>query len=224
MSDSEFALSVVMITLNEEGSIRSVVEQIRQVVEKSEILIVDSSSDRTAEIASQIGCRVIRQLPAQGYGPALGMALKNATGDVVVTMDCDNTYPAQAITRLVKEIEAGYDLVSASRLISRPPAMPLSNYLANLIFAKLAGIVCGVKTTDVHTGMRAYRKSLIESFAFDVNGMALPVELLVGPVSEGYKYKEIGIEYFERTGQSKLRPLAGTYWTLRRLWKWRRRR
>ncbi len=217
------ALSVVMITLNEEGSIRSVVEQIRAVVEKAEILIVDSSNDGTAAIASELGCRVISQVPAQGYGPALGMALNNASGEVIVTMDCDNTYPAEAIPRLVQEIEAGFDLVSASRLVSRPQAMPLANYIANVIFARLAGIVCGVVTTDVHTGMRAYRKSLIESFKFDSAGMALPVELLVGPVREGYKYKEISIEYLERIGTSKLRPIEGTYWTLRRLWKWRRR-
>ncbi|MBI2811088.1 MAG: glycosyltransferase family 2 protein [Candidatus Melainabacteria bacterium] len=217
------ALSVVMITLNEQDSIRSVVESIREVIEPGEILIVDSSADKTAEIATTLGCRVIRQLPAQGYGPALALALKEAVGDIIVTMDCDNTYPARAIIELVNLVEDGYEIVSASRLVSRPTAMPASNYIANVIFARLAGIICGVKTTDVHTGMRAYRKSLIQTFEFDPNGMALPVELLVGPVSKGYKYKEINIEYFERTGQSKLQPLPGTYWTLKRLWKWRRR-
>ncbi len=220
---NNIALSVVMITLNEEAAITSVVQKIRDVVEPGEILIVDSSSDKTAEIAGALGCRVIRQHPPQGYGPALGLALREAVGDIVVTMDCDDTYPPQAIIELVDLVEAGYEIVSASRLVSRPKAMPASNYFANVIFASLAGIICGVKTTDVHTGMRAYRKSLIQKFDFDPNGMALPVELLVGPVSQGYKYKEIGIEYFERTGQSKLQPLPGTYWTLKRLWKWRRR-
>jgi len=218
-----FALSVVMITLNEQASIAFVVQNIRKVIEPVEILIVDSSNDQTAEIATTLGCRVIRQFPAQGYGPALALALREAVGDIVVTMDCDNTYPPEAIIELVSLIEAGYEIVSASRLVSRPAAMPLANYIANVIFANLAGIICGVKTTDVHTGMRAYRKSLIRTFDFDPNGMALPVELLVGPVSKGYKYKEIGIEYFERTGDSKLQPIPGTYWTIKRLWKWRKR-
>ncbi len=220
---NSIALSVVMITLNEQAAIGSVVQKIREAVEPGEILIVDSSNDKTAEIAEALGCRVIRQHPAQGYGPALGLALREAAGEIIVTMDCDDTYPPQAIIELMALIEAGYEIVSASRLVSRPKAMPASNYIANVIFAKLAGIICGVRTTDVHTGMRAYRKSLIHKFDFDPNGMALPVELLVGPVSQGYKYKEIGIEYFERTGQSKLQPLPGTYWTIKRLWKWRRR-
>lgn len=217
-----FALSVVMITLNEEDSIDSVVNNIKTVIEPLEILIVDSSTDSTADKAAALGCRVIRQFPARGYGPALAIALKEALGDVVITMDCDNTYPTEAIPILWNSIMDGYDLVSASRMIVRPKAMPWQNYLANLLFAKLAGIICGVKTTDVHTGMRAYRKSLLDNFSFDAEGMALPVELLVGPATQGFKLKEIAIEYFERTGNSKLQPLPGTYWTLKRLWKWRR--
>lgn len=219
---STVALSVVMITLNEEQSILTVVNQIRAVEEDCEILIVDSSSDQTATIAESLGCKVIRQFPPKGYGPALELALISAAGETIITMDCDNTYPVEAIKQLLWEIEQGYDLVSASRLFNRPKAMPISNYVANILFAKLAGVICGVKTTDLHTGMRAYRRTLIHSFKFDANGMALPVELLVGPALQGYKYKEIPIDYFERTGTSKLRPIEGTYWTLKRLWKWRR--
>jgi glycosyltransferase involved in cell wall biosynthesis len=209
------ALSVVMITLNEEAAVASVVKKIRQVIKPTEILIVDSSTDKTANIAASLGCRVIRQYPAIGYGPAVG--------DVIVTLDCDDTYPADAIIELLQHIEAGYDIVSASRIMRRPRAMPAGNYIANVIFAKLAGVICGIKTSDLHTGMRAYRKSCLENFQFDAEGMALPVELLIGPVCLGYRFKEIGIDYYERTGQSKLRPIQGTYWTLKRLWKWRRR-
>lgn len=217
-----FALSVVMITLNEEESISSVVNNINAVAKPLEILVVDSSTDNTADRAAALGCRVIRQFPPQGYGPALALALKEAVGDVIVTIDCDNTYPTEAIPILWQLITDGYDIVSASRMIHRPRAMPWQNYLANTIFAKLADIICGVKTTDVHTGMRAYRKSLLNAFNYDPHGMALPVELLVGPVSQGFKFKEIAIDYFERTGNSKLEPLPGTFWTLKRLWKWRR--
>lgn len=220
-SNKAIALSVVMITLNEEGSIARVVEGIKAVAPEAEVLVVDSSTDHTAEIATGSGCRVIRQLPAQGYGPALAQALHAARGSVIVTMDCDDTYPCEAIPRLVEKIQSGYDLVSASRLAHRPKAMPLMNYIANLAFARLAGIICGANVSDVHTGMRAYRKSLIDSFPFDGNGMALPVELAVGPIRSGFKHAEISIEYFERTGRSKLQPLEGTYWTLKRLWKWR---
>src|SRR2546430_15532117 len=103
------AISVVMITLNEEGAIAKVVNDIRAAVPDAEILIVDSSTDRTADIARSLGCRVVEQLPPRGYGPAMDAALKSAAGDVIVTIDCDDTYPAEVIPDLVRKLQEGYD-------------------------------------------------------------------------------------------------------------------
>jgi len=215
-------LTIAMITLNEEKAIAKVVADLQSVAPGAEILVVDSSSDSTADIAENLGCRVIRQLPPQGYGPAMGMALRSAKRDVVITIDCDDTYPVEAIPLLLEKINDGFDLVSASRLRTRPKAMSLQNYLANRVFASLAGLLCAVQTTDVHTGMRAYTRDLLRNFPFDPHGMALPVELLVGPASKGYRFAELFIDYRERIGISTLMPLPGTLWTLRRLWRFRR--
>jgi glycosyltransferase involved in cell wall biosynthesis len=211
-----------MITLNEERAIAKVVREIQDVMPTAEVLVVDSSSDRTAEIARELGCKVIEQKPPRGYGPALDTALQSASGDVVVTLDCDDTYPPQVIPDLVQLVEQGFDLVGASRLKNRPASMPLPNYLANVLFNVSAQIICGVHSTDLHTGMRAYSKRLLHSFAYDPKGMALPVELLVGPARLGYKYCEVFIDYRPRIGETTLRPLEGTVWTLKRIWKWRR--
>ena len=61
-------INVAMITLNEERSIKKVVEDIKKIDERIEVLIVDSSTDQTAEIANQLGVKVIKQLPPSGYG------------------------------------------------------------------------------------------------------------------------------------------------------------
>ena len=82
-----------MITLNEEASIRKVVNDIWKIDERIEILIVDSSTDNTAKIAEEIGVKVIRQFPPKGYGPAMDLALKSCEREVIITMDCDDTYP-----------------------------------------------------------------------------------------------------------------------------------
>jgi glycosyltransferase involved in cell wall biosynthesis len=211
-----------MITLNEQRAIAKVVNEIKAVVPDAEILVVDSSTDETAEIARSLGCRVIEQNPPRGYGPAMDTALRSASGDIVVTLDCDDTYPPEAIPDLVRLIEQGQDIAAASRMRGKPDAMPLPNYLANLVFNAAAHFLCGVQSTDLHTGMRAYRKTLLQSFAYDPQGMALPVELLVGPVRLGYKYCEIFIDYRPRIGETTLRPLEGTLWTFKRIWKWRK--
>lgn len=215
-------LSIVMVTLNEETAIGKVVGDIKHLLPEAEIVVVDSSTDSTAAIAEKLGCRVVRQFPPQGYGPAMHAGLAAASAEIIVTLDCDDTYPIESIPDLVAEVEAGFDIVNASRLKRKPAAMSLPNYLANWTFAWIAGWLCGVKTTDVHTGMRAYRKSMLENLPYDPAGMALPVELLVASCRLGFKCKEVFIDYRQRIGVTTLRPVEGTVWTIKRLWKWRR--
>ena len=112
-------ISVAMITMNEEKAVARVIEDIRDALHGRdfEIVVVDSSRDATPTIAAGQGARVIRQFPPQGYGRAMGRVLHECHGDVVVTLDCDGTYPAQEIPRVADMVLSGQcDLVNASRL------------------------------------------------------------------------------------------------------------
>ncbi len=213
-------ISIVMITMNEEKAVGKVISDIKALLPNEEILIVDSSKDKTPEIASSLGAKVIRQFPPQGYGKAMDMALRSASGDVVVTLDCDDTYPIKMIPEFVRLItEDGYDLVDGSRLKEKPKAMPMINYLANIGFAIIASILFFKHITDLHSGMRAYKKSLIDSLHYDPKGPALPVELLLRPIKDGFRVKSVYIDYFERIGQTTMQPLQSAWWTLKRILK-----
>src|SRR5437763_11170760 len=98
----------------------------RRVAPAAEAFIVGSGRDRTAEIAEELGCRVFKQFPPRGYGPAMDRAVRDAGGDVVITLDCDDTYPVEAIPTLVSLIEGGFDLVNTTRTHRRPEAMPFA--------------------------------------------------------------------------------------------------
>ncbi len=215
-------LTVSMITMNEEGAIAKVVADIRRVAPEAEILVVDSSRDRTAEIAAEAGCRVIRQFPPQGYGPAMDRAVREGSGDIVITLDCDDTYPVGVIPELVRRIEAGADLVNTTRVRRWPKAMPFANFIANRVFALAARVLHGIKTTDVHSGMRAYRKSMLELVLWNPRGPALPVDMLVIPYRMGFRVEEIAIDYRERVGTTTLNRWQSTVWTFKRLWKARK--
>ena len=215
-------LTVSMITLNEEKAIAKVVADIRAVAPDAEILVVDSSKDRTPDIAESLGCRVIRQFPPQGYGPAMDRAVREASGELVITVDCDDTYPVDAIPQLRKLIEEGWDLVNTTRVWRRPKAMPFANFLANRVFALGARLLHGLKTTDVHSGMRAYRKSMIDAVEWNARGPALPVDMYVVPFRRGYRVTEIPIDYRERIGQTTLHRWSSTVWTFKRLWNARK--
>ncbi|HVS32421.1 MAG TPA: glycosyltransferase family 2 protein [Thermoanaerobaculia bacterium] len=212
-------VTVSMITMNEEGAVAKVVGDIRRVAPDAEILLVDSSRDRTPDIAAGLGCRVIRQFPPQGYGPAMNRAVREGTGDVVITLDCDDTYPVEAIPEMLRLIQEGADLVNASRLQRRPAAMPFSNYLANVVFAWTARLLHGIRTTDVHSGMRAYRKTMIDEVRWDERGPALPVDMLIIPFRMGFRVQEIGIAYRIRIGETTLRRFSSTFWTFRRIFR-----
>ena len=179
----------------------------------------DSSSDRTPAIAERAGAEVVRQLPPRGHGPAMERLMYEAaaTSDALIFLDCDRTYPPELIPRLRGLLEDGIDVVNASRVRRRPAAMPLASYLANKTFAACARLLVGTGATDLHSGMRAYRSSVLRAFAFDGEGDALPIDTLLWPARCGYRVVEIPIAYQEREGVSKLRKVSGTLWTFRRL-------
>ena len=211
-------ITVSMISRNEERAVGAVIRSIRAAAPGAEILLVDSSDDRTPEIAASLGARVIRQWPPSGYGPAMDLALRSAAGKVVVTMDCDGTYPAERITEFARIVlDQGHDVVDGCRLRTKPAAMPWPNYLANLGFGLLATVLFCRRLTDLHSGMRAYRKSLIDDLRCDPRGAALPVELLLRPVKMGRSLRVVPIRYDERIGSSTMRPLESAWWTLRRI-------
>jgi hypothetical protein len=213
----KLSLTVGMISMNEAAAVGSVIDGILRHRPNAEILLVDSSKDETPVIAEEHGARVIRQFPPRGYGPAMMRLLRSATTDVIVTMDCDGTYPSERIGDLHRRIEDGADLVNTSRTHRRPKAMPLPNYVANRAFAAAAGVVHGFWTTDLHSGMRAYRTSMLRAMEVPEAGSALPVELLLAPVRHGYRVDDVHIDYLNRIGTTTLDRWNSTVWTFLRI-------
>ena len=200
---------VIMITMNEEEPIRLQIEEIRsKTYANIPIIIIDSSIDNTPKIAESMGVRVIRQFPPKGYGKAMKIGLLEAAKeyDAMVTLDCDMTYPAENINKFISLLEEGWDCVSASRLLISNKAMPLLNKLGNKLFANFVGLLFGYKTTDLTTGMRAYKSRVIDSIEW-VPLRFFPAELALRIHQAGYKICEQPIEYKERIGQVKMRKV-----------------
>jgi len=198
-------VSVVMPTMNEAAAVGKVIADALKhgAPWNPEIVVVDSSSDRTPEIASALGARVIRQEP-RGHGLALRAAMLAAAGDVVITADCDDTYPMQYIPRFMELIEReGYDAVSGNRINRQNRAMPLANTLANRSFAALVRLLYRIPAHDVTTGMHAFRGHVIHSIPWETN-YSFPCELIVKTVQHGYRWRELDVPYRERIGKVTL--------------------
>lgn len=201
-------VSVVMGTRNEEKAVGKVIVDIQKATgNMAEIIIVDGSSDQTPEIAERLNAMVIRQKP-QGYGVAVKAALLAATRDIIITLDCDDTYPAEDIPKFVNLINEGYDVVSGSRIAINSGNMTSLNRFGNQIFALMTSILYGVRVSDVTTGMRAYRKEIVQNINWTEN-VGLSAELLFRPALRGCKIIEIPINYRTRVGDTKLNPVTG---------------
>lgn len=212
-------VSVVMITRNEEGAIGKVVDDALKALPGAEVVVVDGSSDRTPDIAIEHGARVVRE-PGGGPAPALLCALKSATRAIVVTVDADDTYPADVYPELVRRIRNGDDVAGTNRLgIVPPKAMPFRNWCANIAFNLIASAHAGRILRDVHTGQRAYRREIIDKFDWDTTGLAFPVDLLLWPAVAKMKISEIPIPYRDRIGETTLHRWADGRETLRRLFR-----
>jgi len=201
-------LAVVMGTYNEEDAIATVLEDIESVTDgRAEVVCVDGSSDRTPEIAREHGATVIEQEP-QGYGVAVRAAVLAPDRPVVVTTDCDDTYPMERLPDFLEEINDGADVVSGDRLYYGADEMPGLNKLGNELFALLASVAMGKRVHDTTTGMRAYRRDLLQRIRWTEN-TGLSAELLMRPLMRGYDVRERPIEYDERKGETKLDPFEG---------------
>lgn len=201
-------VTFVMGTYNEAEAIGTVLADIDRVSEgQAAVICVDSSDDETADIARDHGATVIEQAP-QGYGVALERGLRAADRPVIVTTDCDDTYPMEAVPRFLSAINAGADVVSGDRLTPGAQTMPALNRVGNRLFASLASLFMLRRVHDVTTGMRAFRHDVIDAIDWTEN-TGLSAELLMRPIMRGYAVQEEPIEYRERVGDTTLDPIRG---------------
>lgn len=195
-----------MPSFNEEDAIATMIENIRKHTKDftTEIVVVDSSVDKTPEIARDLGARVIIQ-PPQGHGIALRTAIVEAKNEVIITTDCDNTYPIEYIPRLAELIvNEDYDIISCNRLTKElGKEMPFANKIANKIFALLVRLIYGINVHDVTTGMFCMKKNAAKRMQFE-NNYSLPCEIIIKSSLMGFKHKEVDIPYRLRVGKVKL--------------------
>lgn len=199
-------ISYVIPALNEEGTIGRVIQMIREVDKEGEIIVVDSdSTDRTAEIAREMGGTVVNE-SRRGYGYAYKMGFSVARGELIATLDADATYPPAEIVRLTKCIDSGYDFVSGERLSrSSRDAMSQMHRTGNGILNVFTRILFMVDIKDSQSGMWLFKREILNSILPNGTGMEFSEEIKIRAATE-FCYTEIPIKYDRRMGEKKLVP------------------
>ncbi|WP_122088211.1 glycosyltransferase family 2 protein [Halalkalicoccus subterraneus] len=204
-------LSVVMPTLNEEEGITECIDRIRTAIHElgipSEIIVSDSSTDRTPEIAREMGAIVVTP-DEPGYGYAYRYAFEHARGEYIVIGDADTTYDFEDIPRLLDHLqEEDADMVMGSRLGGeiKPGAMPaLHQYVGNPALTKFLNTFYGAGVSDAHSGFRIIRSDSLEALDLKTNGMEFASEMIMEAGASDMKIVEVPITYHEREGEANL--------------------
>jgi glycosyltransferase involved in cell wall biosynthesis len=155
---------------NEEPNLEIVVGELRAIRPVDDIVVVnDGSSDRTAEVARALGCRIVN-LPFQlGYGAALQAGIKYGLRrgyDVVVTFDADGQHDPSDIQALVDAVQGGNDLALGSRVLCDGSYQgSVARRLGRALFARLARFFTGLDLTDPTSGLKAFGPRGQELFA-----------------------------------------------------------
>lgn len=207
-------LSVVIPAYNEENGIAEICHRVLNIcdelkevqVDDLELIIVDDgSSDRTVEIAREIdGVRLVCHKQNQGYGSALKTGFAISSGELIGFMDADGTYPPEYYPALCKEALNGYELVIGSRMAGAGSQMPQTRRIGNFFFANLLSLIGNQRVTDSASGMRVFRREILERIYPLPDGLNLTPVMSTRAIHENIKMKEVPIPYSERVGRSKL--------------------
>lgn len=207
-------LSVVIPAYNEEDGIAEIAQRVLKIkddlvrvgVENLELLVVDDGSrDRTAQIASEIeGVRMIRHEKNKGYGGALKTGFSMAQGELIGFLDADGTYPPECFPELCLAVFNGSDLVIGSRMAGAESKMPITRRVGNYFFANLLSLVGRTKVSDSASGMRVFKREILEQLYPLPDGLNLTPVMSTRAIHEGIPMAEVPIPYSERLGRSKL--------------------
>ncbi len=201
-------ISVVLPCRNEEESIGACIEKAKSALSGKdyEIIVSDSSTDRSAWIAETLGARVVKH--EKGYGNACLEGFRHAGGDVIVMADTDGTYDLSEILGFLEKLSEGHDIVIGSRFGGdiEDGAMPrLHRYVGSPLFNFLLRAFFGLRLSDSHSGFRAVRREALDSLGLETTGMEFASEMLIKAKRKGLMICEIPISYRKRMGQSKMR-------------------
>lgn len=214
-------LTVVIPAYNEAGAIRPTVEDLAATLAASglehEVIVVDDgSTDGTSEAVRELAgrleaVRLVVHPRNRGYGAALKSGIRASRADVVAITDADGTYPNERLPELYRRlVDTGADMVVGSRTGAHVH-IPLVRRPAKAFLRWLAQYLSGHPIPDLNSGLRVMRKApIVERFNLVSNGFSFTTTTLLALLARDNPVEWVPIDYHQRTGNSKIRPIHDT--------------
>jgi glycosyltransferase involved in cell wall biosynthesis len=199
-------LSVVIPVYNEIKTVESLLERVREVSVRVEVIVVDDgSTDGTRDLLPRLEGTLIDKLVMHeknaGKGAALRTGFAHATGDVVVVQDADLEYDPRELPLLLRPILSGKaDAVYGSRFLGGPHRVLLFwHSVGNRVLTLLSNMFTDVNLTDMETCYKMIRRELLQSLPLSADRFGIEPELTARLAQSGARIYEMPISYDGRS-------------------------
>ena len=198
-------LSIVIPALNEERTIREVLEAVFATNYEKEVIVVDDgSTDSTSRIVQEFQAqhelKVIRHPARQGKGTALRDGFAVATGDIVIIQDADGEYHPEDYVHVLRPILKGWaDAVYGCRFDGARRVFLLSHRIGNWLVNALANVLYDTTLTDLETGLKAFRRDALQQLRLTSKDFRIEVELTAELFRHRFRVYEVPISYSGRS-------------------------
>jgi glycosyltransferase involved in cell wall biosynthesis len=209
-------ICVVMPAYNAERTLRETVAEIDRAVVDDVLLVDDASSDRTVEVALELGLHHVVHPKNRGYGGNQKTCYREALArgaDIVVMLHPDYQYSPRLLPALAGMVASGhFDVALGSRILgvgARAGGMPLYKYLANRFLTFFENLLLGYKLAEYHTGYRAFSRRLLEALPLEANSddFVFDNQILAQAIWFGFDIGEVTCpaRYFEEASSIDFR-------------------
>ena len=191
---------VILPALNEAAAVAWVLQ--RMPAGYRPIVVDNGSTDRTAQIAAELGATVVHE-PVRGFGSACWAGLQAATDDIVCFMDCDASLDPVALPLVAGYVQRDEtDLAIGARIAGRG-AWPAHARFANRVLAMELRRRTGLRLADIGPMRAARREGLLALGLLDRRS-GWPLEMVLRAQAAGWRVRNVPVEYREREGRSKV--------------------
>ncbi len=204
-------VSIIIPCMNEEKTIGACIRKALSTFKREdcegEIIVSDSSTDRSREIAQNMGVKVV--IPTiKGYGNAYLEGIRYARGKYFLFTDADGTYDLNDMPKFIKPLKDNEaDFVMGSRLkgdIKKGAMSKLHRYIGNPLLTGILNWLFNTNISDAHCGMRAITKDAYQKLDIKSDGMEYASEMVIEAARKRLKIIEVPISYYPRKTPSKL--------------------
>jgi glycosyltransferase involved in cell wall biosynthesis len=211
-------VSIVIPALNESLTIGDFIDWCKEGLAKAnvagEILIIDSSTDKTGEIALAKGARVLKA-PKRGLGRAYIDSLPYIRGKYLILGDCDCTYDFRELEPFVRKFRGGAEFIMGSRFRGyiEPGSMPpLHRYLGTPVTTWILNVIFRSRFSDIHCGMRGIRRDAFERMGLRSQSWEYASEMVLKSVHMKLRTEEVPIRFLkDRDGRLSHHKRSGWF-------------